>query len=179
MAILPADYFLPDFPEQVWDGQTGSPKRYHPRQFESPDGYDFAKISAEVMAIEQYLFDAGSNVTTIQRNAVEPISAFRWVKLTPGNEYTVADNSENAVAGILLQALSTGQSGVCLSYGLLTLDDWTLTTGGVTLTPGKSYFLAANGQMSLAPPPTGHIIKVGRSTSNNDFVVDVSHIVKL
>lgn len=180
MAILPADYFIPDFPEQVWDGLSGSPKRYHPRQFEAPDGYDYSKISAEVIAIEQYLFDAGPAVSTIQRNAAEPISALKWVKLTTGgNELVPADNSQNAIAGILLHSVDTGQSGICLSYGLLTLDDWIATAGSVFLTPGKSYFLAENGLMSLAPPTTGHIIKLGRATSTTTFVVDVTHVVKL
>ena len=180
MAILPADYFVPDFPTKAWEGQTGSPKRYHPLQFEAPDGYDFAKIAAEVMAIERYLLEAGPNVSTIKRNAAEPISALKWVKLTTGgNEIVPANNSENAVAGILLHSVEPGQSGLCLSYGLLALDNWTALTGWANLTPGKSYFLAANGLMSLAPPSTGHIIKLGRATSTSDFVVDVTHVVKL
>ena len=180
MAIQPADYFIPDFPAKQWDGLTGSPKRYHPKQFETPDGYDFAKVSAEVMAIEKYLLEAGPNVSTIQRNASQSIAALKWVRMTTGgNELVPADNSQNAVTGILLHAVEPGQPGVCLSYGLITLNNWTDITGVALLTPGKSYFLAANGSMSLAPPSSGHIIKVGRATSDKDFVVDVTHVVNL
>ena len=179
MAILPPDYFIADFPDQVWDGLTGSPKRYHPLQFQTPDGYDFAKISAEVQAIEKYLLEAGTKISTVQRTASEPIAAHKWVELTLDNEFAHASNLQNTVAGILLHSVNTGEMAVCLAYGLITLDDWTVSTGEVLLTPGKSYFLAASGQMSLAPPPSGHIIKVGRATSDKDFVVDVAHVVKL
>ena len=179
MAILPPDYFIADFPDQVWDGLTGSPKRYHPLQFQAPDGYDFAKISAEVQAIEKYLLEAGTKISTVERNAAETIAAHKWVEITVGNEFVAANSLQNTVAGILLHSVDVGNPAVCLAYGLITLDDWTATTGGVLLTPGKSYFLAANGQMSLVPSSSGHVIKVGRATSDKDFVVDVTHIVKL
>lgn len=169
MAILPQDYFIPDFPGQVWDGLSGSPKRYHPLQFEAPDGYDYAKISAELIATQQFLLDAVSNISVPSEVG---IPAFAFVQLDNNGNAILASNLQGTLLGLTREPIPAGGSGLVTIQGIVLNPAFSL----IRLRP---YFLHPGGQMSLTPPVFGHIIRLGVAISSTQLLVEIYHVVNL
>ena len=171
MAIEHAEYFYPDFPEKVWDGLSPEGAKYHPFQLIQPNKYDYAKISAEVIALEKYALELAGNPTTTSIAGAN-FPARTWVHFDDSGRLIPSNNDANRVVGLSKEAGTLSEPCTAQTLGLVTHEGWNLT-------PQAAYYLWPNGVMSVDVPQTGHIIKLGVAISADQFVINIQHIVNL
>ena len=78
--------------------------------------------------------------------------------------------------GLVFESTAVGLSAAVRIGGTLTLADWTLVTGTVTLTSGATYFLSAtSGQLTTAPPVTlgQRVQQVGVAVSPDTLAIQI------
>ena len=89
--------------------------------------------------------------------------------------------STSDVVGIIESV--TSPIGYLRADGYITLADWTIATGGASLTPGDLYYLneSSPGMMSTTPPIVSGevVIVVGRALSTKTLAIEISEGVLL
>jgi len=86
------------------------------------------------------------------------------------------------VFGLVADAsTANGANGAVMSDGTLESANWTAVTGAATLTAGAAYYLdaAAAGALTVTPPTTGYVAKVGQGVSDTVFEIEVEPTIKL
>jgi len=138
----------PSFPNQVWDGKTGSRESINDNIH--PTSEDFDRIRDEVIAMQEY-----SQTQYLEATALENIEKYRCVRETAGG-VVLATPDQPIVNGFTLDDANAFDT---LRYA----PESTLLT--LTLPDGQ-YFLSQNGTISLTPPMTGYVIKVGIASAD-------------
>lgn len=171
----------PHFPNSVWDGLSQNPNRTTIMDDQWPNHQDWDQIVQEVIEVEQYLLDNPPNneVPLYQGVANTPLVKGQVVYVTPGSEIGLADNNSNLVSGLAITNATAGQTVVYARRGRLTLSDWTAIIGASSLMPGRDYFLASNGSLSLTGPATGYVIKMGQAQTDATFDIHIQSTIKL
>lgn len=133
----------PSFPNQVWDGRTGN--RESINDDIDPNSEDFDRIRDEVIAMQQY-----SQTQYLESTALENIEKHRCIRETASG-VVLATPDQPIVNGFTLD-----------SAGVFDTVRYAPESTLITLAlPAGQYFLSANGTISLTPPATGYVIKVG------------------
>lgn len=128
------------FPQSIWDGSTASREINDTRD---PDPLDWDRIVSELIAVQQY-----TQTASFTGVASGTIHQHRCIVV--GDYLRHATSNDGVVHGF---SLSSGGPGDTIEY---------ITVGRVSLTlPEGVYFLRDDGQISLTPPNTGYVVKIG------------------
>jgi hypothetical protein len=161
----------PNFPDRLWDGSTSNPDRENRFTNQWCNHQDWNQISAEVIAIQEFLLSSGI--------AGEEIPQFTWVTIDGSERIIIANTSQNFIVGLSLTHVNTDEAISYLGAGKIVLDDWTSVIGEKSLLPGKIYFIASNGLMGLGPPPSGFVIQLGCAQDQNAFHINIKQSIRL
>ena len=86
------------------------------------------------------------------------------------------------VFGLVADAnIANGANGAIMRDGIVESANWTAVTGGATLIAGAAYYLdvANAGGLTVTPPTTGYVAKVGQGVSGTELEIEVESTVKL
>lgn len=110
-----------------------------------------------------------STGSVVQLEAGENLVQGDPVRVTAGKLYK-ADNVNNFnVVGLVEASVTAGAQATAKTSGLVQLN---------ALTPDSTYFLGG-GSMTLNPPTSGRVIKMGRSLSSTSFLLGIGGSVLL
>ena len=169
-------WVTPDFPNNIWDGLSPNTTRTSRSDNIDPNQQDWDQIVAELIATQQAIVDLGGgtssdNIWTI--SAGEDLIFGTFVAIQPNGTLTKADSSvDPAVAGVALENKITGQLTDFLTQGKFINMSWNLI-------PGATYFLSTNGSMSITPPNTGWVIKLGKAMTPTGLDLNIQPPIKL
>jgi len=165
----------PSFPNGVWNGLTENPERTSRSVNQWCNHQDWNRISAEVIAIEDFLI-AGSlappTAPVYSGMSGTNIIAGQLVSLT-GSTIQLADkDTSGSVTGVSLSDVSTGEMLTYLAVGRITLQTFNLT-------PGAWYYLSNSGAMIETPPTTGYHVRLGQAQDAKTFNLQPNDSIKL
>ena len=133
----------PSFPNQIWDGRTGNRESVNDNI--NPNSEDFDRIRDEVIAMQEF-----SQTQYLESVALESIAQYRCIRET-ANGVVLARPDQPIVNGF---SLDDADAFDTIRYA----PESTLLTLSL---PEGQYFLSSNGSISLMPPTSGYVIKVG------------------
>lgn len=94
-----------------------------------------------------------------------------------------ANNIPNAQAiGIAIENKIATLSCPFITYGIITINDWTITTGNLTLITGCKYYLSETNAGKLITPPltlSKYLVYIGEAISTNSLKIDITNPLKL
>lgn len=174
----------PKFPGMIWDGLSANPDRFERAVVTTPDGNDWDRVTAEVIAIQNYLAglptDPNGDLFSLYSNdAAEVIQGGKWVVVESNSELSIATSADGLVSGLTVTGATTGETVVYMRQGRVVALDWTNTTGSTELVPGADYYLTTNGGMSVTAPMSGYVVKLGQAQSVTNFDVDIKPSIRL
>jgi hypothetical protein len=155
----------------IWDGTSRT--RPNPNVRRAPDGWDYASAIAQIQELQR-------EITPIYAVAHTNLDVARLVSLRTDGHIEASDfNISNHVFGMNRSFVQAGQVTPVAIFGLVSMTDWTSTVGTFNLSPGWEYFLETSGRMTLTPPNTGYLVKVGRALSHTDFLLKIEVAIKM
>jgi hypothetical protein len=88
---------------------------------------------------------------------------------------------EAGAIGLLFANIGIGGTATYMTEESITLADWTVITGTVSLTPGALYWLSNSvaGGLSDVAPTTGYVVQIGRATSATTFDIEIEESIRL
>ena len=98
---------------------------------------------------------------------------FVYIDSSDGEAKLASFDGEYEVAGMLASDYVPGQNSTVKTEGKIELGDWTDVAGTATLTPGATYYLASNGQMTTTLPITGRVVVLGRALKSLEFDLEI------
>lgn len=123
------------------------------------------------------------DTVTLENKDAVTIMAGQQVSVHPGGVGMIlanaGDNLKNAI-GTAAEDISQGNSGAVRIDGVLSLPDWTESSGSLTLLARTVYYLdLISGKMSASPPVvSGQVVQiVGRSIGPNELHVKVEESI--
>lgn len=174
----------PKFPSMIWDGLSANPDRYERAVVADPDARDWDRITAELIAVQNYLAGLPTNpdgdlFSLYSNDAAETIVGGQWIIVQSDGELAIATSNDGKVSGLTVTGAVTGEEVVYMRQGRVVALDWTNTTGSSELVPGADYYLTTNGGMSVTAPTSGYVVKLGQAQSITNFDVDIKPSIKL
>lgn len=171
----------PRFPKTVWDGFSRNTQRVSLDDNVPPDGQDWSRVTAELIAMQEYALNGTviDSLTIYTAVASVPITEMAFIVIESNGKLRIATSDDGLTTGLALATGSTGDTILFGKFGEITLSDWTDLTGLVNLQPGQLYYLRQSGLMSTTPPTTGYIVSVGEAISQTIFNLQISSRIKL
>jgi len=169
-------WITPDFPNSIWDGLSPRTSRLSRTDNIDPNSEDWDQIVAELIATQQAIVDqgggvSGDNIWTITTS--EDLTAGDFTLIKPNGTLEKADATlDPAIAGVVLESKSTGELTDILTQGKYINVNWSLT-------PGATYFLNTNGQISTNPPNLGWVIQLGKAITSTGLDLNIKSSIKL
>lgn len=140
-------------------------------------------VNGETGAVVITASDLGvaSNQSTLQMDSSVQPGLPVYVKADGHGDLAAADAlGTAAVAGLALNAASTGASASVQTGGLYSLSDWSAAVGAVALVSGAAYWLGASpGSLTTSPPTSGALTLVGRAVSATTLDLDILPPIRL
>lgn len=115
-------------------------------------------------------------LTAIVGPTPNPIQVGQVLRMNDDGTVNLADNNDYRSSLVIGLAVTTAVAGARVHYiqdGVVILQDWRAVLGVSALEPGRRYFLARNGQLSLASPSVGYAAPVGRALSASQLEVEI------
>lgn len=107
------------------------------------------------------------NVDAVQIKAGQAVTV-----VSTGVELANPASNSTLTFGLALGNINVGSSGVIVTTGQITLDDWTEVTGSTDLSVGSSYFLSSVSGKLTTTPPSGLINQiVGKAVTTKILVI--------
>jgi len=116
---------------------------------------------------------AGVNIKAGQPVYVSAIDGLMYLA-------SAATAAASKVCGFCKTDAATGNSILLIPNGGLTISDWTLIVGSVSLVPGTTYFLSGTaGAITSIPPVSGYVVAVGCALAGDTFNIEIKTPVRL
>lgn len=141
-----------------------------------------------VIAVQVYAGPPGVGAAVypdVEAEADDAIVKGQPVYLKPNGHIALAVASgmpHSSVAGLAMQGISTGFSGIYNATGSIVQEDWSEVTGTPLLAPGSFYYLSASqsGRLTtIAPTSSAYVVPVGRAGSTTRLDIAIGYPILL